>query len=201
MCAITCDFVFLLLHFCFSFFQSQLSQKLWNLSSWRWLGRGLRTKVFYLTELGWALLKHISKCILLKMHNLVILVKMMNLLFLSAPSVRCSANLELLSRWERIKLCNQFKVCGINFPIQLASYRLRSSTLLPPQNPISIKGKTNMTDDEGFIHFAKSKNLTSKAKNTPKFDTKKKFETLLNMSDDCAEMDNISNSLPPKTST
>ena len=55
-----------------------------------------------------------------------------------------------------------------------------------------------MTNDECFIHPAKPfKNLTSKTKDKPKFDTNNKFETLSNMSDDCADMDST-NAPPPE---
>ena len=55
-----------------------------------------------------------------------------------------------------------------------------------------------MTDDEGFIHPAKSfKNRTSKAKDTLKFDTNNKSETLSNISDYCSDMDNT-NTPPPE---
>ena len=52
------------------------------------------------------------------------------------------------------------------------------------------KAQTNVMDDKGFIHPAKSsKNLTFKTKNTPNINTDNKFETLSNMSDDCADME------------
>ena len=67
----------------------------------------------------------------------------------------------------------------------------------PAQNPTATKRKTNLTDD-GFIHPTKSsKNLISKAKDTPKFGTNNKFEILSNMSDDCSDIDNT-NVLPPE---
>ena len=54
-----------------------------------------------------------------------------------------------------------------------------------PQNSAATKRKTNVMDDEGFIHPAKfSKNLNSKTKITPIINSDNKFETLSNMSDD-----------------
>ena len=53
------------------------------------------------------------------------------------------------------------------------------------------KCKTNIMNDEGFIHPSKSsKTIMSTSKNTPNFNIENKFETLYNMFDDFVHMDN-----------
>ena len=57
------------------------------------------------------------------------------------------------------------------------------------------KPKTNVVDDEGFIHPAKaSKSNASNSKITPNINIEKKFETLSKMSD--ADMINYTITLP-----
>ena len=70
------------------------------------------------------------------------------------------------------------RICNLQFfPMSKSVF----SPKIPTQNSAAIKSKTNVMDDEGFIHPAKSsKKLTPKTKNTPNINTENKFETLSN---------------------
>ena len=99
------------------------------------------------------------------------------------------AVLSLQGTWDKFSKLTGF----VPLPIFNSPPLSQNST----QNPTATKRKTNMTDDESFIHLTKSsKNPTSNNKSTPKLDTNNKFETPSNLSEDCKDIDNVSNAIP-----
>ena len=66
-----------------------------------------------------------------------------------------------------------------------------------PKLATANKRKNNVIDDEGLILPSKSsKILNSLSNGAPNIETDNKLETLSNMSDSCADMGNVSSTIP-----